>query len=90
MTTPQISHKGPIAWMARHGVAANLLMVILLAGGVWTAFNIQKEVFPQFQMDVVEVRVSYPGASPEEVEKGILLPVEEAVKAVQGIKGSRR
>lgn len=78
--------KGPISWMARNPVAANLLMIILLGGGIWTAFHIQKEVFPQFQLDVVEVSVEYPGAAPAEVEQGILLPVEETVQGVKGIK----
>lgn len=79
-------HKGPLAWMVRNHIAANLLMILLLAGGVWTAFNIQKEVFPQFQLDIVEISVTYPGASPAEVEQGILLPVEEAVRGIQGIR----
>ncbi|TDT44208.1 multidrug efflux pump subunit AcrB [Halospina denitrificans] len=77
---------GPITWMARNSIAANLLMVILLAGGIWTAFEIQKSVFPEFRLDVVEVQVEYPGAAPEEVEEGILLPVEEAVRGLEGIK----
>ncbi|MFW6081687.1 MAG: efflux RND transporter permease subunit [Desulfosalsimonas sp.] len=77
---------GPIAWMAKNPVAANLLMVILLAGGIWTSFAIQKEVFPDFELDVVEVSVSYPGADPAEVEQGILLPVEEAIREVEGIE----
>lgn len=77
---------GMIAWMAQNAIAANLLMILLLGGGIWTAFFIQKEVFPEFQLDVVEVSVAYPGAAPAEVEKGILLPVEEAVRGVQGIK----
>ncbi len=77
---------GPIAWMARNSIAANLLMIVLLAGGFWTAQRIQKEVFPQFQLDVVEVSVVYPGSAPAEVEQGILQPVEEAVRGVQGIK----
>ena len=72
--------------MARNPIAANLLMLLLLAGGLWTATRIQKEVEPQFQLDVVEVRVVYPGAAPAEVESGILLPIEEAVRGVQGIK----
>lgn len=78
--------KGAIAWMARHSIAPNLLMIILLAGGIWTAFNMQKEVFPQFELDIVNVSVSYPGAAPEEVEQGVLRPVEDAVRSVQGIK----
>ena len=79
-------HKGAIAYMTQNNIAVNLLMIILIAGGIWTMYNIQKEVFPQFQLDFVEVRVVYPGAAPAEVEQGILLPVEEAIKGIQGIK----
>ncbi len=79
-------HTGAIAYMARNPIAANLLMIILLGGGIWTMFNIQKEVFPQYQLDVVEVSVTYPGAAPAEVEQGILRPVEEAIRGVDGIK----
>jgi multidrug efflux pump subunit AcrB len=76
----------PIEWMARNSIAANLFMLLLLGGGLITAFTIQKEVYPEFELGIVEVSVVYPGASPEEVEKGILQPVEEAVRGVQGIK----
>jgi multidrug efflux pump subunit AcrB len=77
--------KGSIAWMAQNPVAANLLMIILLLGGIVTALTIQKEVFPQFQLDIVNVSVGYPGAAPSEVETGILQPVEEAVRGLEGI-----
>jgi multidrug efflux pump subunit AcrB len=77
---------GPIEWMARNSIAANLMMILLLAGGFWMAGQVQKEVFPEFQLDLVQVSVSYPGAAPEEVEQGILLPVEEAVQGIQSIK----
>lgn len=79
------TESGPIAFMANNPIAANLLMIILIGGGIWTMFNIQKEVFPQYQLDMVEVSVSYPGAAPAEVEQGILRPVEEAIRGVQGI-----
>jgi multidrug efflux pump subunit AcrB len=59
---------------------------LLIGGGIWAAFGVQKEVLPDFELDVVEVSVRYPGAAPTEVEQGILLPVEEAVRGVQGIK----
>ncbi|NBC25276.1 MAG: AcrB/AcrD/AcrF family protein [Bacteroidetes bacterium] len=76
---------GPIAFMANNPIAANLLMIILIGGGIWTMYNMQKEVFPQFQLDIVEVSVVYPGAAPAEVEQGILRPVEEAIRGIQGI-----
>ena len=79
-------HVGPIAWMAHNSIAANLLMLLLLGGGIWSAFTIQKEVFPQFLLDVVQVSVGYPGAAPEEVEQGILRPIEEALRGVEGIQ----
>jgi multidrug efflux pump subunit AcrB len=72
--------------MARNPIAANLSMVILLLGGLWAAFSMQKEVFPQFQLDIVEISVGYPGAAPSEVEQGILRPVEDAVRGVDGIR----
>ena len=78
--------EGSIGWMARNSIAANLLMIVLLGGGLFFAVNMQKEVFPEYTLDVVTVSVGYPGAAPSEVEQGILLPVEEAVQGVDGIK----
>lgn len=78
--------KGPIAYMAKNPIIANLLMILFVAGGGYTMYSVQKEVYPQFQLDIVEVFVVYPGAAPAEVEQGILLPVEEAVRGIQGIK----
>ena len=78
--------QGPIAYMARNPLVANLIMILLAGGGIWTMINVQKEVYPEFQLDIVEVSVTYPGAAPAEVEQGILLPVEEAVRGIQGIR----
>ena len=77
---------GPIAWMARNAVAANLLMLALAGGGLFMGFQVQQEVFPSIELDAVSVAVPYPGASPEEVEQGILLAVEEAVGGLNGVK----
>ena len=60
---------GSIAWMAGHSVTANLLMVVLLVGGIIFGFKIKKEVFPDFELDRVNITVPYPGASPEEIEE---------------------
>jgi len=76
---------GPIAWMAGNPVAANLLMLVLLIGGYISVTQIKQEVFPDFELDVVRVTVPYPGASPEEVEQGIVLVIEEAVRGLDGV-----
>jgi multidrug efflux pump subunit AcrB len=78
--------KGPVAWMAKNPVAANVLMIILLVGGFLMAFKIKQEVFPEFNMDTVSITTSYPGASPEEVEEGIVQSIEEAIQGIDGVK----
>jgi multidrug efflux pump subunit AcrB len=78
--------KGPIKWMANNHVAANLLMMIFIFGGLIMAFSIKQEVFPEIDLDLVQVRVAYPGAGPEEVEDGIILKIEENLSSLTGIK----
>jgi multidrug efflux pump subunit AcrB len=78
--------KGAIAWMAQHGVAANLLMVFIVAAGFLSIPNIVQEVFPEFDLDMIQTRVEYPGASPEEVEEGIIQRIEERIESVEGIR----
>lgn len=77
--------KGPIAWMAAHSVAANLLMLLFLVGGLILASKIKQEVFPDFETDQVQITVPYPGASPQEVEKAIIQAIEEAIAGIEGI-----
>jgi len=86
MANEPVQHKGAIAWMAGNSVAANLVMIVLLVGGLIFGLQIKQEVFPEFSEDTVSVTVSYPGASPEEVEQGIVLAVEEAVQGIEGVK----
>ena len=75
-----------IRWFANNGVAANFLMILLMVGGLVSALTIKLELFPNFDIDIIEVRVPYPGAAPEEVERGIILLIEEKVEDIQGIK----
>jgi len=76
----------PISYMAKNHVAANLLMLLLIIGGIFTAINIKQEVFPEIELDMVRVSVAYSGAGPEEVEEGILLKIEEALSSLDGVK----
>jgi multidrug efflux pump subunit AcrB len=79
--------RGPVAWMAQNPVASNVLMLILIVGGLVTlASGIKQEVFPEVELDMVSVGITYPGASPAEVEQAVVLAVEEAVRGIDGVK----
>jgi len=75
-----------IRWMAEHKVAANLLMIIILFAGALGVKNIKQEVFPEMDLDLIIVAVPYPGATPDEVEESIILPIEDSVSGITGIK----
>ncbi len=79
------THKGLIAWFARNSVAANLLMIFILLGGLLTADSIRKQMFPQVKINWIQFGASYPGAAPQEVEEGITIKIEEALETVQGL-----
>ena len=75
-----------IRWMAEHKVAANLLMLILLIWGGMSTLNLKQELFPEFELDLIRVSISYPGATPAEVEESIIVPIESAIERIEGIK----
>ncbi len=78
--------RGVIAWFAHNEVAANLLMVFIVAAGTMTVLNVPQEVFPEFDLDMIQVTVAYLGAAPDEVEQGVNVRIEEAVQGIDGIK----
>ena len=78
--------KSIVAWFTENHVAANLLMLFLLVGGAITALTMKLEVFPEFSMDRISITTEYIGASPAEVEEGIIRRIEENVAGLAGIK----
>jgi len=78
--------KGILAWFAANHVAANLLMLMIIAAGLLAIFSARMEVFPELSFDMINVTVPYLGASPADVEEGVCLRVEEAIAGVDGIK----
>ena len=78
-------YHGPVAYMAKHKVAANLLMIFVIMAGFVSVGALVQEVFPEFSLDIILVSVPYPGATPDEIEESILLKIEEQVQSVDGI-----
>lgn len=73
-------------WSVEHRVSVNLIMVFLIVAGMFTVLDMNREMFPQFTLDMIDIGVDYPGASPEEVEEGIVIKIEEQLKGLENVK----
>ncbi len=78
-----------VKWFTRNHVAGNFMMLVVLLAGFTTWFKLKKEIFPDIAIDAVSVSIPYPNATPEEAERGVVIPVEEAIADLQGIKKIR-
>jgi multidrug efflux pump subunit AcrB len=75
-----------ITWFVNNPVAANLLMCVLVVGGLITLPQIRQEEFPSIDLEIVRVSVVYLGAAPEEVEQGVCVRIEEELEGTNGIE----
>ncbi|MEW5912729.1 MAG: efflux RND transporter permease subunit [Thermodesulfobacteriota bacterium] len=78
--------KRVIAWFAENHVAANLMMIFLLLAGLVGGLTMKLEVFPEFSLDTITITVEYRGASPAEVEEGVVRRIEEKIAGLAGIR----
>ncbi len=83
---PSPQRTGIIAWFANNHVAGNLLMLVILVVGGYAAFTMQRTIMPNFEVNQIQILMPYPGAAPEEVEQGVILKIEEAVKDIEAIQ----
>ncbi|WP_089934306.1 efflux RND transporter permease subunit [Candidatus Entotheonella palauensis] len=67
-------------------VAANILMVVIVVAGAWSALSLQREVMPQLSFDIIQIRIEFEGATPEEVEESVAIKVEEAIHTIEGVR----
>ena len=77
--------KSIVAWFARNPVAANLLMVAMFVGGIFGYNSLEREFIPQTTINGMTVSISWPGASPRDVEEQLIVRIEEAVDGLDGI-----
>ncbi|EPJ50069.1 MAG: hypothetical protein OFPI_20750 [Osedax symbiont Rs2] len=75
-----------IAWFAKHKVAANLLMWVLLIGGYLSADNMRREIIPKLPVSQVTISVSYPGKSAAQIDRQIAQKIQQALQGISGIK----
>ena len=85
-TLPSGGLQSIISWFARNHVAANLLMLAVVVTGLLVSQNIRQEIYPTFTLDVVEITMDYRGASPEDIEQSIILPIESELRSMEIIR----
>ena len=75
-----------IKWFVNNGVVANLLMIFILLSGALTIPLLKMEIFPELDLNIINVSAVYPGASPSDVEEAICVRIEERLMGLEGIK----
>ncbi|WP_165857758.1 efflux RND transporter permease subunit [Marinobacter sp. JSM 1782161] len=84
MSEPSLE-RGIIPWFARNPVAANLLMVLVIALGAIALGSLQKEAFPSMEPDSLTISVTYDSGSAKQSEEGLAIKIEDALEGVTGI-----
>lgn len=84
-----MDNRGVIAFFATHRVAANLLMIVMILFGLWGTTRLNRQVLPDIDLNVIEISVRWPGASPEDVEANVLEAIEPEVQFLDGIRRVR-
>ncbi|MEP2653834.1 MAG: efflux RND transporter permease subunit, partial [Paraglaciecola sp.] len=84
--SPLPKQTGLIAYFANNPVAANLMMVFIVIMGLFSYFTIQRQMFPNIEINYINISAVYRGASPQEIEQSILIKIEESLKDITEIK----
>ena len=83
---PQQAGGGPFAYFVRHRTAANLVMLLMLLAGLFSALNLRAQFFPDIVRETVTVSVAWEGAGASDVDEGIVALLEPPLLAVAGVE----
>jgi multidrug efflux pump subunit AcrB len=75
-----------IGTFAQHRVAANLLMIMMILGGIFALSKLNTQFFPNFELDYITVRVIWSGAAAEDVESSITGPLERELRNLNHVR----
>lgn len=81
-----IANNSIIAAFCKHKVAANIVMILMLMSGVWAILQLNTQFLPNFKLEVVTISVVWPGASAEDVEQAVTIPIEQELKGLNHVK----
>ena len=75
-----------IAYFIKYPIYANAIIIITAIAGIFSLIMMPKSFFPELSPNKIYINVSYPGASPEEIEEGITTRIEESLNGIEGIE----
>ena len=75
-----------IRWFVNNKVVSNLLMILIIITGATTIPMLKMEVFPEIDLNIINVSAVYPGATPSDVEEAICIKIEERLQGLDGVK----
>ena len=75
-----------IRWFVNNSVASNLMMFFIILSGIATIPLLKMEVFPDIEVDIINVTAVYPGATPSDVENAVCIRIEERLQGLDGVK----
>ena len=81
-----MNKKTLISYFAEHRVAANILMALMLLSGIWAISKLNTQFLPNFKLDVITVTIPWPGASAEDVESAVIIPIEQELESINFVK----
>lgn len=74
-----------IQYFVRYNLTGDMLMIAILVSGYVGLTNLRSNFFPEVESKIIQVQVVYPGASPEEIEEGIVAKIEENLQGIAGL-----
>ena len=77
--------KSVFRFFVERALMVNLISIFLMSLGVYAIFDINREAFPNVNLDKIQIDIPYPGASPSEIERLVITPIEQELKALDGI-----
>ncbi|MDH5368563.1 MAG: efflux RND transporter permease subunit, partial [Gammaproteobacteria bacterium] len=77
--------KSVFRFFVERALMVNLISIFLMAVGIYAIFDINREAFPNVNLDKIRIDIPYPGASPSEIERLVITPIEQELKALNGI-----
>ncbi|MCB0471512.1 MAG: efflux RND transporter permease subunit, partial [Flavobacteriaceae bacterium] len=78
--------KGIISYFIKYHVAVDIFVIAFFAFGILGAFNMKSSFFPLVESELIRINLTYPGASPQEMEEGVVLKIEDNLKGTVGIE----